>query len=107
MVKHNTTLINSILLLRLLHRVRDGLYGTEQDSDVSYFSDGIIVDIYVRRSKYVEVWHRVSDQADLSSRVENYWLDLLILSIRIKITKYKFILFRRRNGSFYLDKKIH
>ena len=65
------------------------------------------MDIYVRRSKYVEVWHRVSDQADLSSRVENYWLDLLILSIRIKITKYKFILFRRRNGSFYLDKKIH
>ena len=37
---------------------------------------------------------------DLSSRVENYWLDLLILSIRIKITKYKFRLFRRRNGSF-------
>ena len=99
MVKHNTTLINLILQLRLRHR--GGL------SYVSSISDGIIVDIYVRRSKYVEVWHRVSDQADLSSRVENYWLDLLILSIRIKITKYKFILFRRRNGSFYLDKKIH
>ena len=42
---------------------------------------------------------------DLSSRVENYWLDLLILSIRIKITKYKFILFRRPNGSLYLGKK--
>ena len=63
------------------------------------------MDIYVGRSKYVEVWHRVSDQADLSSRVENYWLDLLILSIRIKITKYKFILFRRPNGSLYLGKK--
>ena len=44
---------------------------------------------------------------DLSSRVENYWLDLLILSIRIKITKYKFILFGRRNGSLYLGKKLH
>ena len=100
MVEHNTTQINSVLLLRSGSVI-------EGDSKVGNISDGIIVDIYVRRSKYVEVWHRVSDQADLSSRVENYWLDLLILSIRIKITKYKFILFRRRNGSFYLDKKIH
>ena len=100
MVKHNTTQINSVLLLRSGSVIQG-------DSKVGNISDGIIVDIYVRRSKYVEVWHRVSDQADLSSRVENYWLDLLILSIRIKITKYKFILFRRRNGSFYLDKKNH
>ena len=35
----------------------------EGDSKVGNISDGIIVDIYVRRSKYVEVWHRVSDQA--------------------------------------------
>ena len=54
MVKHNTTLINSILLLRLL--LRDGLYGTEQDSDVSYFSDGIIVDIYVRTEEIQICW---------------------------------------------------
>ena len=39
---------------------------------------------------------------DLSSRVENYWLDLLILSIRIKITKYKLKLFRPSNDSLYL-----
>ena len=39
------------------------------------------------------------------SRVENYWLDLLILSIRIKITKYKLSLFRPSNDNFYLSIK--
>ena len=42
---------------------------------------------------------------DLSSRVENYWLDLLILSIRIKITKYNLRLFGPGNGSLYLGEK--